>query len=480
MNAGVPAASNVSARILRALRKREPLRRFLCAVCPAVEAAGGQPWIVGGFLRDLVEGSPGGDLDLMVTGVGHDRLGRLLRRLPAKRLGIRRIVHAGKTFPVYKVYATWSDGEIDVAPPRCKRTKEAGDGERRGATGNAEAWEDASLRDFTMNSILFRIRAQQGRLLGDLLDPFDGTGDLRRRRIRGVGNPSDRFREDPLRILRAIRQKNERPGFSIERDTWNALMREAESFPGSLPGERILAELSRSLSANPVGTVADLHRSGILARLLPEIPDWGSGPLARTKRRYRVLEETVRRPIPELLLLAALLADLAEREGGEHGIHLPRTERAARRLHFPRPRDVVRILADLLRLARLRGSVIPNAQAEAIFSRRKSPEGLLALYSAARRAASRRETDFRTLLRKAARTPWLLSGDELLAMGVPAGPQVEEILLQVREATLTGSISNRDEARDLAASLLAGEGTAPSVHRGRNSSRRVSRSPIRE
>lgn len=478
MNAGVPAASNVSARILRALRKREPLRRFLCALCPAAEAAGGQPWIVGGFLRDRIEGLPGGDLDLVITGVGLDRLGRLLRRLPAKRLGIRRIVRAGKTFPVYKVRATWSDGEIDVAPPRCKRTKEAGDGERRGSAGNAEAWEDASLRDFTMNAILFRIRADRGRFRGELFDPFDGTGDLRRMRIRGVGNPSDRFREDPLRILRAIRQKHERPGFSIEKDTWTALRREAESFPGTLPGERIFAELSRSLSANPVGTVTDLHRTGILARLLPEIPDWGSGPLARTKRRYRVLEESLGRPLPELLLLAALLADLAEREGRGPALHLPRTERAARRLHFPRPRDVVRILTDLLRLGRLRASDTPRARAEAIFSRRKDPEALLALYSATERAASRGETDFRPMLRKAGRTPRLLAGDELLAMGVPEGPRVEEILLQVREATLTGAVATRNQARDLAAGLLARKGTARSGHRGRNSSSRVSRSPI--
>ena len=453
---GNPASvPKIPERILRALRGRAPLHRFLCALCPAADAAGGQPWIVGGFLRDLVEGRPGGDLDLMVTGIGDDRLGRLLRRLPAKKLGIRRIVRAGKTFPVYKVSATWSDGEIDVATPRRNRRRKAGDGGPRVPAGDAEAREDASLRDFTMNAILFRIRAEQGRLLGELHDPFDGTGDLRRRRIRGVGNPSDRFREDPLRILRAIRQKNERPGFSIEKESWHALRREAESFPGSLPGDRIFGELSRSLSANPAGTVADLHRSGILARLLPEIPDWGSGPLARTKRRYRLLEERVGRPIPELLRLAALLVDLAEEEAAGPGIRLPRTERAARRLRFPRPRDVTRILADLLRLSRLRGSDLPNAQVEAIFSRQKSPEALLALYSAAKRAASRKETDFRPLLRKAARTPWLLSGDELLEMGVPAGPRVEEILLRVREAALTGAISGREEARDLAAVLLA-------------------------
>lgn len=448
---GNPASvPKIPERILRALRRRAPLHRFLCALCPAAEAAGGQPWIVGGFLRDLVEGTPGGDLDLMVTGIGDDRLGRLLRGLPAKKLGIRRIVRAGKTFPVYKVSATWSDGEIDVAPPRRNRRKK---------TGDAEAREDASLRDFTMNAILFRIRAEQGRLRGELLDPFDGTGDLQRRRIRGVGNPSDRFREDPLRILRAIRQKNERPGFSIEKKSWHALRREAEFFPGSLSGERIFGELSKSLSANPAGTVADLHRSGILSRLLPEIPDWGSGPLARTKKRYRLLEETAGRPIPELLRLAALLVDLAEEEAAGPGIRLPRTERAARRLCYPRPRDVVRILADLLRLSRLRGTALPNARIEAIFSRQKSPEDLLALYSAARRAASRRETDFRPLLRKAARTPRLLSGDELLKMGVPEGPRVEEILLQVREATLTGAISGREEARDLASGLLSRVGS---------------------
>lgn len=461
-------ANDLSARILAALRRRSGLRAFLLRLGSAAEAAGGSLWLVGGFVRDIAEGSRGRDIDLLVTGVGFDRLGRILRALPAGELGIRRIVRAGRQFPVYRISPEWAGGVIDVTPPRIPNDGNRGSGKPAMSREEAEAWEDASHRDFTMNSILFRLLSRKGRLHGKLFDPFGGIRDLRRNRIRGVGDPAERFREDPVRILRAIRLKNERPGSTIERSTWAALCSGSASLPGSCPGERIYAELSRSLSTDPSRTLSDLHRAGILARLLPEIPDWGAGPLDRTKRRYRFLEDSMGRPLPETLSLAVLLVDVAEREsspqfprgkeaGGPgiagRGIRLPGTEAAARRLHLPGPRRVVRMLADLCRLARLGSSPTPQAMAEAILARQPEPDHLLALYTAACRAAGRRETDVRAMRRKAARTPALLSGADLVAAGVPAGPRVEKILLAVREATLAGTVAGRNEALQLAARL---------------------------
>src|SRR5512134_1970581 len=111
----------ISARVLRGLRAGRPLWRFLDAFCRAVERCGGKPYLVGGFVRDLVENRPGKDIDLMVAGMEFEDLGRLLRSLPARRLGIRRILPAGKTFAVYKIRAGWAEEDIDVALARPAR-----------------------------------------------------------------------------------------------------------------------------------------------------------------------------------------------------------------------------------------------------------------------------------------------------------------------------------------------------------------------
>ena len=142
-------------------------------------------------------------------------------------------------------------------------------------------------------------------------------------------------------------------------------------------------------------------------------------------------------------------------------------------------RKVVQMVEDLSRLSHLRMLRNPHARIESIFGRWETPDQLRALYTASRRAASEMIVDFRHLLESAQRRPHLLSGDDILALGVPAGPLVESILEEVREATLTGRISGREEAKRLAASLLeSGRSPAPN-QRGRKSSRRVSSSPAR-
>lgn len=459
------------ARILSALRRSRRLRPFLLRLGSEVESAGGALWLVGGYPRDLLEGSGGRDLDLLVTGVRFDLLGRILRRLPAADLGIRRVVRAGARFPVYRIFTEWTAGPIDAAPGREPIPSPAVGGRADRTPEERDARADASRRDFTMNAILFRILPRRGGLSGTLFDPFDGVGDLSRRRIRAVGDPSERFREDPVRILRAIRLKNERAGFAIERDTRFALHRDAFLLD-SCPGERISAELRRSLSADPVRTLSDLHRAGILARLLPEIPDWRAGPLRRTKRRYRVLEESHGRPLPERLSDAVLLTEVARREVGrreaqERGasgrndprdrIRLPETEAAARRLRLPDPRRIVRLLSDRIRLDRLGRSRASQARAEAILARNPEPDLLIALYGASLRAAGRTGIDLPAIRRKTARTPPLLSGADLVAAGIPGGPALEKILLAVREATLSGRIATRAEAMRLAVRLAGND-----------------------
>ncbi len=493
-----PVPKEISFRVLGALRRRKRLWRFVQEFCRAAEGAGGSPYLVGGIVRDLIEGCPGKDVDLMVTGIGFETLGRIVRALPQKELGIRRVVSAGKQFAVYKVSTSWSGEEIDVALARSERSTGPGHRQFVIRTDGVDARGDAARRDFTINSLMVSFRTKGNRLTGEVIDFFGGREDLRRKRIRGVGNPQDRIREDPLRMLRAIRQKNERPGYVIEKSTWQAICREAELL-GTISAERLVGELSKSLSANPSGTVSDLYRAGILPRLIPEIPDWGAGPMSRLKKRYLLLERSLGRHLPETVLFANLLTDVAENEarllarerkrdsprgrrvdhGGPFGrntFRLPRTNALARRLHLPRVRKVVQMVEDLSRLMHLRMLQNPHARIEAIFGRWENPDHLHALVTASRSAASKRVVDFRPVLADAARRPPLLSGDDILALGVPAGPQVESILERIREATLTNRVSGRQETKKLAASLLGDESFPGFRKRRRISGKKVGKS----
>lgn len=501
----IPVPRRVSLTVLGALRNRRPLWRFLRAFCIAAEGAGGSPHLVGGTVRDLIEGCPGRDVDLMVAGIGYARLGKITRSLPRKGLGIRRIVSAGKQFAVYKVFTTWSVEEIDVALARSEFSTGPGHRQFEVRTDGVDARTDAARRDFTINSMMVSLRMKGKRLTGEVIDFFGGMEDLRRRRIRGVGNPGDRIREDPLRMIRAIRQKNERSGYRIEKETWRAIRREAKALVGTIPRERLVGELAKSLSANPCDTVSDLYRGGILPSLIPGIRDWGSGPLARLKVRYRVLERRIGRPLPETVLFANLLLTYAENEirgiarakgrsSGRRGessrgkavaaerFLLPRTNALARSLHVPRVRKVVRMLEDLARLTHVRMLETPRARVEEIFGRWENPEHLLALYAAARTAGAGRIVDFRPVLAAAAARPPLLGGDDILAIGVPPGPLVESILDQVREATLAGTIRGRKDAMELAVRIRESERSAPataSQRRERPSRKSASSSPAR-
>ena len=420
--------------VAAALRRDRPLREFLLAFSKSVSEAGGAVFLAGGYLREVAEGAPGGDVDLMVAGLSHGELGKTLSSLPHARLGIRKVVPAGRHFPVYRVATAWR-GYIDVSVAR-------GAGSARKWDPLALALEDASRRDFTINSMLYALSPRGNRLAGDLLDPFDGVADLSRRTIRCVGDPEDRLREDPLRALRAIRMKSERKGYRIDAETFRAVMRLGPRLLPAVPGDRLAGELVRSLAADPVGTLEELRRCGILRVLLPELSRRRGG-VARAARRYRSMSRSSGSPLPSEILLANLLVDLPP-----HGV-----EAAARRLRLPDVRRILLTLSDLRMLLRPGTLRYPMAGTEATLSRQEAIDPFLALYRAAMAADGRRGKDLKRYLRHCSGLPFLLDGSDLVGMGFPEGPGRQEALLAVREATLAGRIRTREEALKLAARL---------------------------
>jgi tRNA nucleotidyltransferase/poly(A) polymerase len=382
------------------IRRDRRLREFLNSLASAAGRAGGAAFLAGGWLRDVVDGKPGGDVDVMVSGMSHGKVGEALSTLPAERLGIRKVVPAGRHFPVYRVATSWGAKYVDVAAAR-------GDGRAKGWGPFACALADAARRDFTINSMLYELFPSPKGLRGELIDSFGGVADLARRTIRCVGSPEDRLREDPVRALRAIRMKNERKGYRIDPKTFAAVRRLGPRLLAGVPADRIPAELIRSFRATPPGTFDDLLRSGILRALLPELARKRSGA-QRARRRYAALSRAGSgAPLPETILLSNLLLDLPPAQA----------EEAARRLRFPGVRRILSTVLDLRLLRDPSRMRYPLARTEAILARQEAPEAFIALYRAAAACDGARPTDLKRFIIRCKKTPVFIDGIDLTAIG---------------------------------------------------------------
>src|SRR5512140_1968151 len=338
----------------RALRRHPPLRRLLRDLAQAIQGAGGAVYVVGGFLRNIVEGREPGDVDLLVTGISYRRTGEILRPLSAKVPGIRGVVAAGRLFPVHRIAVAWGKEYIDVSNARAGgRSRLPGPGAATAAV-DREAVDDASRRDFTINGLLFRLAPDRFVEGGRLLDPFGGFEDVRGKRIRCVGEAAGRFREDPLRIVRAIRLENARTGFVLHPATASAIRRLGPRLLPAASPDRLSVALVRSLSADPGGPADDLRRLGLVKRLLPESGRNANRAAGRIASRYRFLRRSLGDPLPLRLLLGNLLADLPPDSALA----------AARRMRLPDLRSVASALRCLSILTHPEALRFPRAETE--------------------------------------------------------------------------------------------------------------------
>ncbi len=427
----------------RALRRGSPLRRLLEDVVRAISGAGGKVYLVGGFLRNIVEGREPGDIDLLVTGLSYRKTGEVLRALSSKVQGIRKVVAAGKHFPVHRIAIDWGKEYIDISNAR------AGGHPRRRrpfaapADDDREAVDDASRRDFTINGLLFRLAP--GRLVGDgrLIDPFGGIEDVRGKRIRCVGEATDRFREDPLRIVRAIRLKSERHGFLLHPSTASAIRRLGPRLLPSVSPDRLSVELVRSLSADAAGTIDDLRRLGLLKILLPESGRNANRVAKGIESRYRFLRRSLGTPLPLRLLMGNLLADLPPDSALA----------AARRLRLPEPRPVASALRSLHILTHPEALRFPRAETESALLAMEDTRGWIALYRAMQHAGKRPARDLNLFMKKCSAKTFFINGIWLEENRFPPGPIRREILLRVREKTLAGKVRRPIDAVRLAESM---------------------------
>ncbi|HEU5039300.1 MAG TPA: CCA tRNA nucleotidyltransferase [Gemmatimonadales bacterium] len=237
-------------------------------IARTLEAAGHEAWCVGGALRDHLLGDTGTDYDL-ATSAPPEEVQRLFRRTAAVgvrhgTVGVidrRRVMHEVTTF------------RRDVAT----------DGRHATVAYGVSLDEDLARRDFTINALAYHPLRREWR------DPYGGAADLERRVIRAVGVPAERFREDYLRILRALRFAA-RFDFAIDPATWAAARAAADGLR-QLSAERVRDEWFKGLAtARDPGALARLWRDVGAAHVwLPELSDPAPYPEAAARPRDPVL-----------------------------------------------------------------------------------------------------------------------------------------------------------------------------------------------
>ncbi len=265
------------------------------AVLRTLRGASKQAWLAGGAVRDILCGVAAQDFDVATDALPE----QVVRLFP-------RVIPTGMQHGTVTVLS----GEHKVEVTTFRGEGRYLDGRRPSSvTFLADIEEDLARRDFTVNAIAW------DPIAGVLRDPFAGVEDLRRRRLRAVGDPLARFGEDGLRPLRAVRFASTLR-LALDRPTWLAIPQALDVF-AKVAMERVRDELIKLLlrGAPPSRGLRLLLRSGLLARIVPELLE--SVKFAQNRyHRWDVWRHTLRcvdAAPPDLVVrLAALLHDVAK------------------------------------------------------------------------------------------------------------------------------------------------------------------------
>lgn len=222
-------------------------------IVETLRGAGHQAYFVGGCVRDLVMGVEPADYDI-ATSARPDQVRGIFPRTQSigARFGVVRVIFKGGLYEV----ATFRSDAAYV------------DGRRPTSVTFTGPEDDVRRRDFTINGLLY------DPVSDTFIDHVNGRADIERKIVRAIGDPAARFEEDKLRILRAIRF-GARPGYRIEPDTWDAVRRMAPMIH-QVSRERIRDELVRLLSEGQARRGFQLlAESGLFSEILPEVT-WGA------------------------------------------------------------------------------------------------------------------------------------------------------------------------------------------------------------
>jgi poly(A) polymerase len=387
----------------------EPATR---AVLAGLSADGATVRFVGGCVRDAVLGRPVTDIDIAT----HDSPETVMRLL--QRAGIR-VIPTGIAHGTVTAVVDTTHFEITTL----RRDVETYG--RRAKVAFTDDWAaDAARRDLTMNALFSAPD-------GTLYDPFGGLDDLRHGRVRFVGNAEQRIVEDVLRLLRFFRFYAWYGRPPVDEEALAACRRLAPKLP-ALSGERVCGETFKLLAApDPAPVFRLMAANQVLAHFLPE---------ARNFRRLSALVtvEGVTHGADPLRRLAALIGDGSAARGAATAVarrlRMSNAERA-RLESLAAPPE--RVAIDLDRRARRRALYRLGAE-------RFRDLALLAWADTVEAPTRQEIADWQRLLSLPERwTPpdFPLSGRDVLALGIPPGPRVGQLLGPVQEWWVAGDFT---------------------------------------
>ena len=430
------------------------------AIVRRLQGAGFLAFWVGGCVRDFLLGREPGDYDIVTSALPEQIEGLFKRTIPVgRKFGVMVVIEDGHQFQVatFRAEADYQDGR---RPERV-------------VFGDADA--DVRRRDFTVNGLFYDpVRKESHDWVG-------GEADLRARIIRTIGAPEERFAEDHLRLLRAVRFAAQLD-FSIEAGTFAALQANAAKIK-TISAERVREELVKLLRPPHASRGLDLLReSGLLEQVLPEIaatvaceqsPDFH--PEGTVFNHLRLMLQHLPPEADPSLPWAVLLHDGAKpvtasadpETGSRHfyGHEKIGADMAAEileRLRFPRKQmnevvEAVRHHMQFKDALQMRKSTLRRLLMRPTFPLELQLHRLDCLGSHGRLdvydflVAQARQLEEQPEIR-----PPLLTGDDLIALSLKPGPALGALLAEIREQQLQDELKTKTAARKWVKGRIAG------------------------
>lgn len=423
-----------------------------------LKEAGHQALFAGGCVRDRLLGKEPKDYDIATSATP----AQVTRLFPGSN-------EVGAHFGV--VIAKCRGHHVEIATFRTDGSYR--DGRRPDSVTFSTPEEDARRRDFTINGLF------EDPSTGELIDHVGGRADLDARVLRAIGNPADRFAEDSLRLLRAVRFAVTL-GFEIEPATWSAMVEHADGLARISP-ERIRDEFSRILvlpkRARGLELLVD---SGLIRHFLPEVLDLIGcdqppefHPEGDVYTHTRIMLEMLGDHPPLELCLAVLLHDIAKpptrtfdpeagriRFNGHDAMGATMAEEILRRLRYPN--DVIESVSfmvsrhmQFMNVRQMKVSKLKRFMAAPTFPLEielhrvdcGSSNGFTDNLEFV--LAKREEFAAAPLI-----PPPLVTGRDLIALGQSPGPRFKELLEAVETEQLEGRLTDPESALEWIKALI--------------------------
>ncbi|OHA24696.1 MAG: hypothetical protein A3B11_00460 [Candidatus Taylorbacteria bacterium RIFCSPLOWO2_01_FULL_44_26] len=289
------------------MAQKSPIPGEVVNVVEILEKAGFQAYLVGGCVRDLLLGRNPKDWDV-TTNARPENIQELFpKTVYENTYGTVSVINEFSNDPTLK--------NIEVTPYRLE--SQYSDHRHPDKVAFSETLEeDLKRRDLIINAMA--ISLSHG-AIKDIIDPYGGMADIKDKSIRTVGDPSDRFREDALRMIRAIRLAVELD-YTIHNDTFTAIKNHSTLIK-NISAERVRDEFTKIImSPIPKKGIELLHDSGILSHIIPEL-EKGIGIEQNQAHAYDVWEHLLRslqhaadKKYPIETRLAALFHDISKPE----------------------------------------------------------------------------------------------------------------------------------------------------------------------